>query len=623
MIVANPLSTRSHHRVYSSHRESGLHQSQTFFNQDPTSDDEQETKPSEHSKLDQADAMPAPLAITARNFLEQANALKNHESPKAKQMLGNDKAQRILGREAPRASQESAAGPTWQEQLRAHHARGGSTETEKEREAFANELAERRRAVQDNLKSFVDNESRSASPGPGARNRDPSPAGKPQMPFGILRSKTSKTSLNTQNEKPAKAMKMLGIDPSTTTAGRPSVESVVPEESQHRTRYMDDGQRAQMQPRQRSKPVNQRSSPPLAESSRENRSNSDLADRYPDGGKGRPRAQKPATTRAPLPQQLISHPNTAGMAPRPVEELMASMSRHQPPTQRSQSANPGRLRINSRANASGYFEQRGPPSAPTSIHSQNGFSPKPSPMPGTYSAQSTPSIHDHPSNFSNAASPVMITTRHSPTSNRHHPAYRKGSVNKHDISEPRFLSCTSSVITVDLPPEANLRNGMDSPSLVPPPVPPFNPRRNRTRTFFEHLGRSEKQAVSTTPSSLQDDPNEERSTFSADEGEPKPKPSRDRLRKTSSEGGSMAAKARQHAMMAPSPAMPQFPQNAGPSPRMPQFYQDSSADPSPAMHQGGFDSSAASSQTMRQYPHSPAVPHFQQRTDMPATGVMF
>ena len=586
-------------------RESGLNQSQTFFHQDTTSDDEIDTHTTGLPRTDQSDVIPAPLAITARSFQEQATALRDNESPKGKQMLGSSKAQRILGREAPRSSQESVPTQSWQEQLRKHHARGGSTETEKEREAFASELAERRRAVQDNLKSFVENESRSASPGPGPRNRDPSPAGRPPMPFGILKNKNSKTSMSTKTENPTKAMKMLGIDPTSAIPSPPLAENFVPDESQQRTRLMNDGQRAQMQTRQRSRPPNQRSSPPLSKSSRENRSSSDSSDRRQIEDKGRPGNAKSMTTREPLNQQLNPPLKFAGGPPRPVEELMASISRHQPPSERSQSANPGRLRSNSRTNASGYFEQRGTPSAPSSIHSQAGLSPRPSPMAATHSVHTTHSIHDHPSNFSNPTSPVMIAARNSPTSNRHHPAHRKGSINKHDISEPRFLSSTSSIITVDLPPEASLRNGMDSLASIPPPVPPFNPRRTRTRTFFEHLARSEKQEAASLPSSAPDDPYEERSTFSADEGDPKPKPSRHRLRKTSSEGGSMAAKARQQAMMAPSPAMPPLPPNATSSANMRHFHQDPSPESSPAMQQQGFHGSAASSPIMHHHPQFP------------------
>lgn len=607
----------SHH-----HRESSLQQSLTFFNPDAVSDDEPATGIEDLPKPEQTDAMPPPLAITARNFLEQATALKNHEPPKAKQTLGTDKAQRVLGREAPRTSQESPSAPSWQEQLKAHHARGGSTETEKERVAFASELAERRRAVQDNLKTFVENGSRPPSPGSGLRHRDPSPAGKPQMSFGILRNKNSKGSLATKSENPTKAMKMLGIAPGTSLGGRPTTENFAPDESEQRTRYMNDGQRAQMQPRQRSKPPSQRSSPPLSKSSRANRSSSDLSERRPDSRKSRSGEVKPPANREPLPIQPNQPLNFTNGPPRPVEELIASISRHQTPNERSQPQASGRLRSNSRANPSGYFEQRGPPSAPASIHGQAGVSPRPSPIVATPSTRSVPSLRDHPSNYSNATSPVMISNRHSPTFNRSHPAYRKGSINKHDISEPHFISCTSSVITIDLPPEASLKNGMDQASSDPPPVPPFNPRRKRTRTLLEHLGRSEKQELSSLPSPTHD-AYQERSTFSADESDPKPRTHRHKLRKSSSEGGNLAARARQQAMAARSPAVPNFPQNAAPNSGTYQHHYDSSAEPSPAIQQYGLESSAASSPAMRQYPHSPAMPQFRGQVEIQPPATMF
>ena len=610
-----PTEKYSHH-----HRESSLQQAQTFFNPDAVSDDEQATGIEDLPKPEQTDAMPPPLAITARNFLEQATALKTHEPPKAKQTLGIDKAQRVLGREAPRSSQESPPAPSWQEQLKAHHARGGSTETEKERVAFASELAERRRAVQDNLKTFVENES--PNPAPGLRQRDPSPAGKPQMPFGILRNKNSKGSLASKSENPTKAMKMLGIAPGTNLGSRPTADNFPPDESEQRTRYMNDGQRAQMQPRQRSKPPSQRSSPPLSKSSRANRSSSDLSEKRPDSRKSRSGEAKPPANREPLSIQSNQPLNYTNGPPRPVEELMASISRHQTPNERSQPQASGRLRSNSRANASGYFEQRGPPSAPASVHGQVGLSPRPSPIAATHSTHSVPSLRDHPSNYSNATSPVMISKRHSPTFNRSHPAYRKGSINKHDISEPRFISCTSSVTTIDLPPEASLKNGMDDVSSDPPPVPPFNPRRKRTRTLLGHLGRTEKHELSSVSSPTHND-YQERSTFSADESDPKPRIHRHKLRKSSSEGGNLAARARQQATAAPSPAVPHFAQNAAPNPDLNQYQYDASAEPSPAMRQYGFEGSAASSPVMRQYPHSPAMPRFQGQGEIQPPATMF
>ncbi|KAI4264904.1 MAG: hypothetical protein L6R42_000018 [Xanthoria sp. 1 TBL-2021] len=110
--------------------------------------------------------MPPPLSVRARQTLDQATALCEVSS-EVQEMLGQNKAQRVLGGEAPRPAHENLM--SWQEQLRAHHARGGSTEPQKEREDLETELASRRRAVQDNLRTFVESESRCSSPTPGAR----------------------------------------------------------------------------------------------------------------------------------------------------------------------------------------------------------------------------------------------------------------------------------------------------------------------------------------------------------------------------------------------------------------------------------------------------------------------
>jgi hypothetical protein len=61
---------------------------------------------------------------------------------------------------------------------------------------------------------------------------------------------------------------------------------------------------------------------------------------------------------------------------------------------------------------------------------------------------------------------------------------------------------------------------------------------------------------------------EEMSTFSADEGDSKPK-ARQKLRKSSSEGGNLNARARQAAISTPSPAMPDNFQHGGGSPPRP------------------------------------------------------
>lgn len=619
---------------YHTYRESVMGQSQTFFSGDALSDDEHDNGSYQLPKPDHPEEMPPPLAVTARNFLEQAAALKNQESAKVRQVLGNDKAQRILGRGAPRSSHEAAA-PSWHDQLRAHHhARGGSTETEKEREAFSNELAERRRMVQDNLKTFVESESRSGSPGPSARSREDGSA-KPGTPFDMLRSKNSGGSLVAKNEQPTKAMKMLGIGPGgpspggpgsnlATSSARPSAD-FLPEESEQRTRYMNDGQRAQMPIRSQPKPASQRSSPPMSKSSNRDRSGSATSEKVVEHGNAWLDERRPSAPREQTPNAQLS--GRPGGPPRPGEEHMPVMISQIPPAERSQSAMAGRIRSNSRTNTPGYFEQRAATTSSPAASTNAGGLSRPSPMASSYSAHSL-SQQETPPGLPASTSPQMIMSAPSSAHSYHRrPTYRNGSINKHDISEPYFLSSTSSVSTVDLPPGASLSNGMDPPH-GPPPVPPLNPRRKRTQTLLQALGRLEKADSPPKTAPSPHDPYEEHSTFSADEGDAKPKP-RHKLRKSSSEGGNLNAKARQQAMKAASPAMPQFPQNtaATPSPTVCQLQQDGFSASSPKSYYN--DDSAISSPVVRQHRQgfqgapSPAMRHFPQQDNVPASAVMF
>lgn len=122
---------------------------------------------------------------------------------------------------------------------------------------------------------------------------------------------------------------------------------------------------------------------------------------------------------------------------------------------------------------------------------------------------------------------------------------RKKSIQKHEISEPTLISTTSVIDTVDLPPEASLRNGMAEPS---PPVPPMNPLRRR----FGFGSRADVEPPRPPYASG------DHHSHSADEGNDKPHRPRHRLRKSSSEGGKigMRLRAQQEAMaMQSSPSL--------------------------------------------------------------------
>lgn len=594
--------------------------SATFFRNSTWEPEGQDSRPPEPRSQPDAD-IPHPLSFRARQILNQAATLR-HESPKAQQILGqNSKAQRVLGGEAPRPSLDNAT--AWQEQLRAHHARGGSTETEKERESLANELAERRRMVQDNLKSFVESESRSSSPAFGSRV--PGDVQK-RTPFGILKSKTSKESLVNKQDNPKKAMKMLGMGSSsdlTNDSRRPSQDSYSTRDEASRSRdhtQTHDGRRGTSRFRTKGRRHGMQDIPQLAlgkgdpppSSSRE-RSNSEVCENRL-GSRGS-RAQdgtlhEMAEEGASKEQTNRSRAHEFSDGPRPVEELMASMVNHQNMEQSQGS----RIRSSSRSNthnAPTYFKLQAATNAqPTQQQQQPQPQPHPNtsapymvpPQPSTpnYSVHSAPNLHDTPSMFSNDSSsvPVMInpppgsqsaytspTRRH----HHHHRGNRKHSINKHDISIPKFESCTSSIDVVDLPPGASLENGMEprrSNNNDRPPIPPLNPRRKRTQTLLQALGRLDKsdkdkdkseaaspvllppqQQHSATKMQSQKGAGEyeERSNFSEDEENEPPKRSAGggrKLRKSSSEGMSMKAKLKAQAAaetVENSPRIPNFP----------------------------------------------------------------
>ena len=600
--------------------------SETFFRDSTWTQDDQGGEQIRRTplRLRSDNALPAP-SNKAQTTVDETNASWSQDLSASPHIHGPDKAQRILGDEAPRRSQESSSQPSWQEQLKAHHARAGSTETEKEREGLAMELAERRRMVQNKLESFVGPDSRSGSPMPGTRSRDDSPA-KSGMPFGVLKSKTSRGSL-VGKDRPSKAMKMLGISANSSVANlssHPSQESLYKREDDRSSRYARGQSQTTREPQGRQPPdsfrmqrprepsnervvpnPHRRPSPPSARHAELSRAGYDASERPSEGWNGQQRsfAARVAAERDRTNGYRPSAPQSREHAgiPRSTEEVTMNMAGHQPLAERSQSAMSGRVRSSSRGNTPGYFDNRNPMPNQKNISPNGGISHR-GPAVSPYSASSNSASHGA-SPIDPHTTPTMITSQESYTTRRG-PNIRKQSVNKHDISEPMFLSSTSSVGTIDLPPGASLSNGMEQSSFRPP-IPPQNPRRRRTNNLFQSLGRLEKPEEAPPSPMHPEDPYEERSTFSADESESKASKMRQRLRKTSSEGGNLAAKARQQAMMGPSPAMPTFPPTSHvPNPGTMQMQ---------AFHNPNHLPVA---------PYPPAQPHFG-GGDVPASAVMF
>lgn len=563
------------------------------------------TPPSTHDfdRSAQAEAtdIQSRMAENAKHFLHTATLLKNRSEGQP---------QRVTNGEAGRRSQDSSIPRSWQDELQARHHRGGSTETQQEREAFNNELAERRRKVEESLKHVVDVNSASVSPMP---SNEPGLA-KPGSGFSaMLRSKPSRSKINTNPPCPpvpsdhsAKAIKFLGLGASNPDLGsskKPREELWKEEEE----RMLEDfGRRTKPRPTQGSSPTK---SFPQA-SSEPSSSKRSLND---DGERSRQRSVTPAMTRSSARDRsasdvgrrsksrngqyrddlekamvegtgsqaayAMSNPSSVSIVPQPSIEVS-----EQP--ERSASAMSGRYRSNSRANTAGYFESMPLKPLQTSGIPPPSLSARPSPRT-PYSANSTPPIFETSPAISNSSTSTLTQAGDGRTTSSLRG--RKRSITKNMISDPTFISTTYTVTTVALPPGASLRNG--NPDIQPkdastPAIPFMNPSRRRgrigtgtstTHTLLSTLaGRANdsRSDLASPPSAGLPHP-EERATFSDEVGEKKPSASasplrpRPRLRKVSSEGGDMNARARYQALMAgPSPALPTFPVKRGASPPM-------------------------------------------------------
>ena len=178
------------------------------------------------------------------DLINQAAALRE-TAPKAQHMIGSNKAQRVLGGEAPRSPRpRHRKSISWQGQPEAYQALEEDIEddseddSEKEKERLAHDLAEGRRMVEENLRRLVRNENMPPISRPRSRTMDSSSknvrfdvpdsrrdsevsgvshsSGTSISSGSTQASSTSYGSVSsyaTDREQPTKAMKMLGIGP--------------------------------------------------------------------------------------------------------------------------------------------------------------------------------------------------------------------------------------------------------------------------------------------------------------------------------------------------------------------------------------------------------------------------
>ncbi|CAL3963783.1 unnamed protein product [Diplocarpon coronariae] len=571
----------------------------------------------------------------------------------------------------------------WEKEAERRHTRSESSETQKERQEFQNELASRRRKVQEKMQSLVENDIRPTSPLP------PHPVDWPKDAYqvknnalGLLKSKTSRGSLvNRPKEAGLSKAKTLGIGNGNLTSRLPSpaksqfVDSSWNQEEEDSVRGPEDGaliearraaqrdmeRQLAMRHQQRLAPekdqdwfvhrkererpriANQRMDDSWFDNSRFQNSrmgnsridnrienhkdhrlevsrmnhqfrNRDQGERIPIHMK--PPHRTPSRDRKPPPvayshrnggngQESRNSSGTSHTASRPPSNAPSIASRDRsesdtsggrsksrtgtyrddlvdaiaeglsintqagyeerelhPPPQNIVPQMPGanatglpaspspilspmtgsnRSRSSSKSSPAGYF-QKFPPAEVTDV------CPLPRPTPSApFVVNATPALVQSLPAVTGATIPSSQQGHQPPTG----PSMRKKSINKSDISEPMFISSTSSMTTVDLPPGQNFQSGHE---INAPPIPPVNPKRRQTRTMFGGIiGRRDDDEIHHMPSATQS--TEEISTFSADEGDPKPR-TRQRLRKSSSEAGPLNSRARQSANAAPIPVMP-------------------------------------------------------------------
>ncbi|KAI9793229.1 MAG: hypothetical protein M1816_000650 [Peltula sp. TS41687] len=464
--------------------------------------------------------------------------------------------------------------------LRAQHTRNASSETQKARDEFVNELAERRKMVQENLKSFIESEGKSASLSrekSKTNHKRISPLRSPSALGSLKLKSTPGTSqalgAAVKPDTTSKAMKMLGRSGSEGATESSQVKkklgsdqmkqeddkmsrSIGPDSSgpqmrnwgQIRRDARRDFDRRQRETKETSKqgPSSKTPSPPSSSGSVRDRSGSDTSGGHPRARDGTLRDESPVTTSKAFGRLGPGHDSSQRGPHQPYPRIFARGPSHSSTNQAPPSEWP---RFN--GNASGPAPTRRRVLLPNRLEvvAPLDIPPRPSPI-APYSANSTPSLNTSPAPSSrNSPSQEII-----PWSGTV-PLHCKKVIQKRDISEPTLVSSTSDISTVDLPPGASLSNGADE--CTPPPVPAFNPRR-KTRTVINGFLRGSDTTEVTpvkmpTPSS-----EEEKSTFSDDDSPP-PK---SRLWKPASEGGSLNARHRHHAAMAMSPRMPTFPLDA-------------------------------------------------------------
>lgn len=538
---------------------------------------------------------------------EPANANISNMSLRAKQMLGQATALSSQGYDKDSEQTSESFESQLQEELKYGHHRGASSETQLEREELAHEMAERRRKVQEKLKNFAEGDSRPASPTLGHHFTENGSPGRSGNAFAMLRNRTGKTPmLGKLDASQSKSMKLLGMESPSESSSSPhfSTNGQWREEESRKIREYTSESRSHsphVRSRQnsRSRQIGHQSPPRSANDERPPSSQYAFSSRETqrsragsDASVGSRGVAKHRDDLGPVGEQPESsyegtwfeEQNSRKVSSSVASSARPSVETHDIP--RHGSPVPpasGRFRSDSKPSAPSYFDNQHGPSIQTNQADFIGVSPRPSPMT-PYSANATPPLCETSPAPSGATTPNHVPTSNQSNSQRSQSlGSHRRPVDKSLISEPKFVSTTSNVPTIGLPPGASLSNG------ATPPVPPMNPRRKRTTTRETILGalkgldRHESQPPLPSVAGSGSD---EKSMFSDDDKRHK---SRHRLRKISSEGGNLNSKARHLNLLGGnSSTFPQLPKHPPPPPPSQPQPQQQQHPPQPSTVEGGM-----------------------------------
>ena len=479
----------------------------------------------EHSSTTEAEPTADSLAARARLLLENATQLR-YVSTKPHDVLGGigiDKAQQVLGGEAPRRSNDGTKMPElpWQEHFKNHN-RQGSTETQREREEFANELADRRKQLQDSLRNLVSDDapslSRRVNEYSPQRNRPAGFLGATGLVNSAPRAENGKsTTAHADAKYRSEHLNKIGAVPIYGTSALNGSST-----SASRQNYTHQASEALRRGTEHSSSTKTPANSNGIDYSRPQFESHQLPqEQYHPAGRAR-KYSPPNPLRRDEPSKF------------PYQRSASAQGRHSPAL-RSMQPNGSYFPPSATPNQTSVFHDS-PRASPRSPSFSNHIGPSP---------EHAPFANDAIGRSDSSGSLVLQTGR-------------KGSINKSEISSPTLLSGTSSLATVGLPHGASLNISPDLSNSSAPPLPPINPRRQRQNFFSSSNNRSASNLSSlSTPSSavttptertpfLGEDPRDMRSQF-LDNGDDKPR-FRNRLRKSSSAGENMSQRARYQAL---------------------------------------------------------------------------